>query len=197
MLLDITLGTRTAWKILLVLAEAPGKAVTRKEIRTLTNAGNKVISKFLLLLEKNQLVTVTKIGKTNHYKINMSNPFTEHILKLIKQEKNELNNPDFTILNILRDFTYELTNTDLENIDSIILFGSHAKRTATDKSDIDVAVILNKKNPNTELLITEIIENIKKRYKKEIQPHYYHKTEFEKDKSKLAQEIRKDGIQLL
>jgi len=51
MLLDVCLGTRTSWKILFVLAEAPGKAVSRKEIRRLTKLGNKTVSKFLLLLD--------------------------------------------------------------------------------------------------------------------------------------------------
>ena len=52
MLLDVCLGTRTAWKVLLVLGEAPGKAISRKEIQALTKLGNKVTAKFLLVLEK-------------------------------------------------------------------------------------------------------------------------------------------------
>ncbi len=199
MLLDICLGTRTSWKILLVLGEAPGKAISRREIRALTRLGNKVITKFLSLLEKFGLITSSKIGRAYYYKLNMSNPFVDEILGLIRLEKGQLNNPDFIVLNILRDFVYELTNTNLNNLAKVILFGSYAKRTYTSASDIDVAILLEEKSPNDELLITEITDRLGKRYKKELQPHYYTIKEFEKlkKKDKLAGEIVKDGIVLM
>lgn len=200
MLLDVCLGTRTAWKILFVLGEAPGKAVSRKEIHGLTGLGSKVIAKFLLMLEKFDVVISSKIGRTHYYKLNLSNRFTEHILTIIDLEKKNLNNPDFFALNVLREFVYELTNTNLENINKIILFGSYAKRTYGKNSDIDVAIILDEKKPADELLITEIIDKLEKRFKKEIQPHYYTTKEFEKLKKthdRLVEEIAKDGIVLM
>ena len=196
MLLDVCFGTRTAWKILFVLAEAPGKAVTRKEIKLLTRTGNKALTKFLMLLEKFDMVLVTKIGKTHHYKLNMSNPFAEQMTAIIKQEKQTLNNPDFVMLNILRDFVYDVTNLNLDNLQQVILFGSYAKRTNTAGSDIDVALIMKKMDPGQELMVTEIIDAIRKRYKHDIQPHYYTADEF-KQQSKLVQEIRKNGIRLI
>lgn len=199
MLLDVCLGSRSAWKILSVLAEAPGKAVNRKDIQMLTRLGNKVLTKFLIVLEKFDIVIVNKIGKTYNYKLNFSNPFTEQILNLIRLEKKELNNPDFIVLNILREFVYELTNVNLINLKKVILFGSYAKRTYHKESDIDAAVVLKERNAGDELLITEVIDKLKKRFKKEIQPHYYTENEFEvlKRKDKLVQEIVRDGIELL
>ncbi|MBN2459774.1 nucleotidyltransferase domain-containing protein [Candidatus Woesearchaeota archaeon] len=199
MLLDICLGTRTAWKILFVLGEAPGKAVTRKEIQSLTRLGNKTLVKFLMLLEKCSIIRSEKIGKAYYYKMNMSNQFSLKVLELIKLEKTELNQPDFQALNMLRDFTYELTNVNLENLSKVILFGSYAKRTFSSSSDIDLAIILKERNPADELIITEVIGKLGKRYKKEIQPHYYTEKEFEelKKKNKLAKEITKDGIILI
>ena len=199
MLLDVCLGTRTAWKMLLVFGEAPGKAISRKEIQALTKLGNKVITKLLLVLEKFGIIIQNKIGRTHYYKLNMSNPFVERILGLIQGEKKELNNPDFVALNVLREFVYELTNTNLENLCKVILFGSYAKRTYGKDSDIDVAIVLNEKNSNDELLITEAIDRLNKRFKKEIQPHYYTAKEFEelRKKDSLVKEIVKDGISLL
>lgn len=198
MLLDICLGTKTAWKILFVLAEAPGKAISRKEIQRLTKLGNKVLTKFLLVLEKFDIIIVNKIGKRYYYKLNLSNPFVEPILELIRLEKRKLNNPDFIILNILREFVYELTNINLTNLKEVILFGSYAKRIHHKESDIDVAVILKERNVNDELLITDIIDKLKKRFGKEIQPHYYTEKEFkELKKDRLVQEIVRDGIKLL
>jgi len=199
MLLDVCFGTRTAWKIMFVLGEAPGKAVSRKEIQILTKAGNKVTAKFLMLMEKFDIIASFKIGKTYFYKMNLSNPFVGQILEIVSLEKKQLNNPDFAVLNILREFVYELTNANLENLNRIILFGSYAKRTYRKDSDIDTAVILKEKNINDELLITEIIDKLNKRFKKEIQPHYYTADEFKKlgKKEGLARDIIKDGIVLL
>lgn len=199
MLLDVCLGTKSVWKILFVLAEAPGKAISRKEIQSLTKLGNKVLTKFLLVLEKFDMIAVNKTGKRYNYKLNLANPFVEQILDLIKLEKRKLNNPDFIILNILREFVYELTNVDLINLKEVILFGSYAKRIYHKESDIDIAVILKKKDVNAELLITDIVDKLKKRFKKEIQPHYYIEREFKilKKKDKLVKEIMADGIKLM
>lgn len=197
MLLDICLGTKSAWRILSVLAEAPGKAVERKEIQKLTKMGNKMLSKFLIILEKFDIIIVSKIGKKGIYKLNLSNPFTTQIIELIKTEKKELNNQDFTIMVILREFIYKLTNTNIDKIQKITLFGSYAKRTYHEQSDIDLAIVLEERDPGLELLITGITANIKNRFKKEIQPHYFTEQEFKNTGNKLVEEIRKDGIGLL
>ena len=197
MLLDVCLGNRTSWKILSVLAEAPGKGITRKEIKSLTKIGNKVLSKFLILLEKFNLIISSRIGKTYFYKMNLSNSYYQKILEIIKIEKKELNNPDFYVLNMLREFVYELTNVNIENLRNVMLFGSYAKRTQTKDSDIDIAIILKEKNTNDELLITEITNRINERFKKEIQPHYFTEKEFKESKGKLAREIMIDGIILM
>lgn len=199
MLLDVCLGTRTTWKILFVFAEAPGKAVSRKEIQQLTKLGNKVLTKFLLLLEKFDVITSTKIGKAYYYKLNLSNPFTEHIVETILLEKKQLNNPDFAALNVLREFVYELTNADLENLGQVILFGSYAKRTFNKDSDIDVAIITQEKSTDDELLIIDIIDRLQKRFRKELQPHYYTAKEFKalEKNDRLVKEIVKDGIRLV
>ncbi|MFH1212251.1 MAG: nucleotidyltransferase domain-containing protein [Candidatus Woesearchaeota archaeon] len=199
MLIDVCLGTRTAWKILLVLSEAPGKAVSRKEIQKLTKTGNKALSKFLLLLVKFSIITSSKVGKACYYKMNLSSPFAVQILEIVKTEKSQLNAPDFFVLNILREFVYELTNINLENLNRVILFGSYAKRTQGKDSDIDIAIILKKNDANSELLITELIEKLKNRFKKEIQPHYYAEADFDRlsRKKGLEQEIIKDGIMLM
>jgi uncharacterized protein len=197
MMLDVSLGTRTSWKILFVLNEAPGKAVSHTEIRELTGLGNKVITKFLIVLKKSDMITSEKIGKTTYYKINTSNKYSQIILELILAEKKKINNLNFEITNILRDFTYELTNTHLEQINAVYIFGSYVKRTYHDNSDIDVAIILKDRDVNEELLITDIIDSLEKRFKKEIQPHYFTEKEFENNKNKLVLEIKKDGIKLM
>ncbi len=199
MLLDVCLGTRSAWKLLLLMAETPGKALTRKQIQEHTRMGNKVLVKFLLLLKKFDLIQETRLGRQYLYKMNMANSYALQLLELIKLEKRDLNNPYFVTAIILREFVYELTNLNLEKLQKIILFGSVAKHIATIESDIDVAVVLKEKDPKIELEIAAICRKIEKRFKRTIQPHIFIELEFEemkKRKVKLAEEILKDGIRL-
>lgn len=199
MLLDICLGTRSAWKILFVIGEAPGKAVSRKEIQRLTGIGNKALSKFLLVLEKFGMVMPMRDGNAYYYRINYANSFSRQALEMIQQEKQQLNSPDFIALNIIREFVYGLTNLRLENIQRIVLFGSYAKKTYSRDSDIDIAIITKEKSPDEEIMAAEIISQIKKRFGREIQPHYFTEKEFEERKKKegLEKEIARDGIILL
>lgn len=199
MLLDVCLGTKSAWRILFVLAEAPGKAVERKEIQGLTGLGNKALAKFLLVLERFDLVLSDKIGRAYTYKLNMANPLTGKILDVILLEKQGLNNPDFAVLTILREFVYEVTNIRLENIEQVILFGSFAKRTHHAGSDIDVAIIVKEKDMNDEILVADAVGRLKARFGREIQPHFFTGKEFKESRtsSTLVQEIIKDGIRLM
>jgi len=147
------------------------------------------------MLEKFDIIRTKKIGKTNYYSLNMASPFTNQIIRIITLEKKELNNIELPTMNIIREFVHQITTTSLENTKKIILFGSHAKRTHNENSDIDIAIIMKEKNINDELLITEAISRLKKRFGKEIQPHYFTEKEFkEQRKNKLITEIIKDGI---
>ncbi len=199
MLLDICLGTRSAWKILLLMAETPGKTLTRKQIQEHTRVGNKVLVKFLLLLKKFDLIHESKVGRLYLYKMNMSSPYVPLLLEVIKFEKRQLNNPYFSQLLILREFVYELTNVDFEKTKKLILFGSVAKHTATIDSDIDIALVTKEKDPKLELEISRVCGKLEKRFKQTIQPHYFTEREFEdlkKKKHKLVEEIVRDGIRI-
>ncbi len=196
MLLDVCLGSRSAWKVLLVLAEAPGKAVSRKEIRALTLMGNKMVDKYVGLLSQFEVISVNKIGNRKYYKLNFNSSFVPKLLELIKLEKEKLKSISFSIANLLREFVYEVTTVAQENVMKIILFGSYAKRTYTEHSDVDVALIVKERVPTEELLITESIDKLEKRFGKEIQTHYLTEKEFSSN-TKLVQEIKKDGIVIL
>ena len=201
MLLDICLGTRSAWKILLLMSEAPGKMLTRKQIQEHTKIGNKVLVKFLLLLEKFDLLQSSKIGRKNFYKLNVENVYVPVIIELIRTEKRQLNAVYFSSLLVLRDFVYELTNFDFDNVRKVLLFGSVAKHTASIGSDIDIAVITKKMvSPGDQLLHTDLVDRLQKRFGIEIQIHYFIEEEFEKLRKsghKLVNEIAADGLVLV
>jgi predicted nucleotidyltransferase len=199
MLLDVCLGTRTAWKILFVIMSAPGKAITRKQINGMTKTGHR-LDKYLTLLERFQLIVRKKQGKKFLYTFNLVSPYAEQLLSLYKQERKDYNAVDFEIINILRDFVYGLTQFDFKNIRKILLFGSYAKRTYHENSDIDLALLTAEEtNPGEKLLHTDLIDQLEKRFGKQIQVHYFAETEFEKLRksgNKLVNEIAADGLVL-
>lgn len=198
MLLDTCLGTRTTWKIILLMSEASGKVLTRRQIREHTKIGNKVLIKFLMILEKFDIVQATKRGRLHQYKLNIANPFTKSIIELIQHERRQLNAVYFGDLILIREFVYELTNFDFVNIEKIILFGSVAKHTATIHSDIDIALITKQEvTPREQLLHTHVSGQLEKRFGKVIQVHYFTRDEFEKSSSKLVEEIKTDGLLLV
>ncbi len=200
MLLDVCLGTRTAWKILFVLISAPGKAITHKQIKDMTRLGHK-LDKYLLLLEKSGLVRKRKVGRRFHYVFNMTSPYAEYLIALYKQERNDYNAVDFEIITILREFVYGLIQFNFKNISRILLFGSYVKRTYHKGSDIDVAIIAKEKIAvGEQLLHTHLVSELEKRFGKEIQLHYFTEEEFEeglKKNHKLVTEIATDGVALV
>ncbi|MBI4016736.1 MAG: nucleotidyltransferase domain-containing protein [Candidatus Aenigmarchaeota archaeon] len=200
MLLDICLGTRTAWKILFVIMSAPGKAIARKQINDMTKTGHR-LDKYLTLLERFQLIVRKKQGKKFLYSFNLTSAYAEQLILLYKQERKDYNAVDFEIINILRDFVYGLTQFDFKNIRKLLLFGSYAKRTYHETSDIDVAILTTEEtNPGEKLLHTDLIDQLEKRFGKEIQVHYFTETEFEKLRksgNKLVNEIAADGLVLV
>lgn len=197
MLLDICLGNRSAWKILFVLSEAPGKAITRKQIRDFTKMGNRVTMQFLGILEKCGIVTVKKIGRQYTYRMNMANYYSAEIVELIRKEKQELNNIELPILSQIREFVHLVLSADHENVDGIYLFGSHAKKTYSEHSDVDLAIVTNKQDAKIELIITDIADKIGKRFGRRIECHYFTNDEFQKKERAIVLEILKDGIKLI
>ncbi len=197
MLLDICLGTRSAWKIVLLMAESPGKAMSKREIQTQTKIGGKALVKFMDMLNKFGILQESITGKRSLYRMNMANPFTSSILEMIKLERQQLNSPYFGTAAVLREFVYELTNINSSNLRKVILFGSVAKHTARVDSDIDIAIIVKENSPNDELMISKACGDIESRFKRIVQPHFFTEKEFSLKKGKLVNEIVRDGVELV
>ena len=190
MMYENFLGNKTAWKILRVLSEAPGRGTTRSEIKYITKAGNFALSQALKSLVKYQILLKKKLGKKEIYWLNVANPVVQEIIKLFEIERLELKNlqPSKII------FLAKVLDVIVENLspESVILFGSHAKGTATEESDFDLCVIVKEKRAKQKVYLTSLPENV--------QVHIFEKKEFEelrKKKDTLVEEILRDGIKLI
>jgi len=183
------LGNKTAWKILRILAEAPGRGNERKEIKEITKAGNFALSNSLKELEMYNILLKKKIGKKEIYWLNSANPVVQEIMKLFELERIKLKNlqPSKTIF--LAKITDEISKF---NPKSIILFGSYAKGIAVEESDFDLCIIVKGNKKGYLRKLSKLPENV--------EVHLFEEKEFEelkKKKDPLVEEIIRDGIQLL
>ena len=193
MLIEPILGYKSSWRILGLLLETPRKLVSRKELFEHTKLGNAPLSLGLKRLSTAGIIIKEKKGKKEFYYLDTVNENLKLIQELWERERKSLRNLDYEIKVILTEFLRMIL--DIIDLKKIILFGSHAKGTASVKSDIDLALI-SKEEIKNEIEVTRIIKVLEKKYKKEIQVHYFTEKSFE-GKSKLIKEIKENGINLL
>lgn len=196
MFLDILLGSKATWRIIVLIAESPGMRLTRPEIKKITCLGNNAITESLKDLVVHDVVNIKKAGKKTTYGFNLTNNLTTQLISLCDMEKIRLNNLPYHYSLVLREYV-RMVLSILEP-ERIVLFGSVAKRVYREDSDIDVALVFKTALKTKERIdIEEIAHKIKERFGKEIQQHSFTLQEFKTSKEKLIQEIKRDGIDLL
>ena len=196
MLVDIVLGSKAVWRVFIVLADAPGQGVTKDEIKKITKLGGNSLFNSIEILLKNKIILKNKFGKKTYYKLNLNNKYNKSLIDIIKLEKEDLNNLSFKLSIILREYVRQLTS--IININEIYVFGSAVKNSFREDSDIDIAIITEKELTTKERIeIEKVNEKLKKRFKKEIQPHFFTEEEFKKSKSLLIEQVHRDGIKLV
>lgn len=184
---EIYLGNKTAWKILRIFSEAPGKGLSREEIRKYTKSGNLALSSSLRKLEKFNILKKKKIGKANIYWVNSSNQFAKLLLDLFSTERENFKNIEPSKIIFLAPVIDELLKL---NPAKIFLFGSQVKGTATEESDFDICIVLKKKTKDI----------IKLKLPQKIQLHIFDEKEFrelEKVKDPLIKDVLRDGVEII
>lgn len=196
MLLDIVLGSKSAFRILSVLTKHPGRGYTKEDIKKATKLGGNSIFRTINTLEKNNIIKGQKSGRKTYYKINLTNEYVPLITEICKLEREHLNNMDPEITTILREYIRQLT--DAIDIDSVYIFGSTARHNYSENSDLDIALVF-KNNPddNSMMKIKDITQKIENRFKKDIDEHIFRKDEFAKMNIPYAEAVHRDGIRLI
>ena len=195
MLLDICLGSKSAWRILILYGESPGAGFTRQDIRDHTKLGNKALSFALKRLISFGVLTKSKGKlKLTVYKLNKENKYSQDILNLLQKERQDLNHLPYNFSMIAWEFSREAV--DSVNVLSIYLFGSVAKGTYREDSDVDFAVVLKEKNPKDDLAINIICDKLSGKFERKIQCFILTENQIDKKKTKLIEEILKHGIEL-
>ncbi|MBD3203660.1 hypothetical protein GF327_05155 [Candidatus Woesearchaeota archaeon] len=196
MLLDICLGNKSSWRILFIYGESTGAGFTRQDLRNHTKLGNKALTMALTRLTSFGLLKeIENEFSYTIYKLNRENKYTQEILKLLHKERNDLNQLPYIFRKIVSEFSRKVI--DSVNTQKIYLFGSVAKGTYREESDIDFAVVVNNKNPQIDMTLTRISDKLSRKYKRNIQCFILTKTQIGKKKSGLVKEILKHGIRLV
>jgi predicted nucleotidyltransferase len=166
------LNNKSTWKLLALYSYSPGSGFTREDIKKILKWNNTTLDK---ALEKLFFYDILKKEK-RIIKYN----FESGILDLFEKEKKRLNYPSFELFLILNDFIKFCESHKAD----MFLFGSHAKKTASINSDIDIAVYSN-------FDYLEAVEKILDDYNKKIQVHNII------NGSKLDKEVKKHGVKLV
>ncbi len=187
---EIFLGNKTAWKVLRVLSEAPGRATARSEIKQLTKAGSFALDETLRKLLKFGILSRKKEGKRELYWLNLANPVTKVLMKLFEMEKEKFKGMEASKIILISKVVEEIMKINPERV---ILFGSYAKGVATKESDLDICVIVKKKTTEQKIWLSRL-----SRFGVEI--HLYEGKEFKELRKKgdlLVREIERNGIELI
>lgn len=188
-MLSAILSSKSNFKILKLFSLAPGKPLTRKTIKEFTKLPNVSLDIALNKLIKEEILEEEK----RLLKLNLSNEKTKVILDLIKIESKILREIPYKIWLLLFDFINAIQKTKFKKA---FLFGSWAKHIAREDSDVDIALIIEKRDIKQEMLAEKIAEHLEDKYKRKIQLHYFEEEQFKKARTALAKEIQREAISI-
>lgn len=192
MFIENILGTESKIKILRTLLEI-NTAFTLEELENETNLSRGIIHREIKRLEKDSIIQkVEKKGKLGFYKINLNNNYSQLLAKLFDLEKlqERQNKIPLVIWNLLSLIVNKIIANNLK-IKKIILYGSTARGTSTIHSDIDLFIVTSNDFKETSRLSSIIGGFIEKR---KININVITEDKFNKDKTDLIREIKKEGV---
>jgi len=171
-------------KVLTVFSLAPGAKFRRKELKEKTHLNNLNLDKALRILQNSGVI----VKEGNCFKINL-NEKTKTLIGLIKEEYKMLNEIPLKVFFSILDFMERVSF--LKDVE-VYLFGSYAKLTFEEGSDIDLAIISDKDLS----FLEKAALKIEKKYKVKIQLHFFGKDFIKHEEDPLVREILRNGIKL-
>jgi len=135
---------KTLLKIIRLMRKGLDIGLTILNISKQLKIGYRPAYNHITEMEKEQIVQIEKIGSSKQCRLNLTSPKTRHLLEsldIIRKEEIYKENPK--LKHIIENLITKLTEKFISEIQSIVLFGSYAKGTATKKSDIDLLFVVN------------------------------------------------------
>jgi len=132
---------------------------------------NNIVQIALKEFKKQNLVETGITGDVTTYSLNLNNNLTLSYLNLINDLEIQKRKFPREILSEIQKRISKQTNFFI-----LIIFGSYAKNKATEKSDVDIAVIVESGQTKNE--VTPLIETVKRREIKSTDYHIFTRNEF-------------------
>jgi predicted nucleotidyltransferase len=189
--------------ILKTMSKDLSKWYYTRELAKLSKVSLGTVSNEFNKLAKEGLVEQKIEGQEKYYKLNLANSRTRKLCELFEIDKREkLYKENRKIAWVLEDFTKRVSDF-IQEVQSIILFGSMARGQATPQSDIDILVLV----PNSEEgqfkklmdTIDKLATEVSGRYPVKLVPVVMMTKDFEqsvKDKKRFTTDVLQDGIVL-
>ena len=181
---------RNAAKVLTLFSLSPGSNFSRKEIKEKTMLHNIPLDNAIAMLLHNDIMKKER----RLLFLNNRNRYAKSVVKILKEEFERFKELPLKIYYLLVDVSYMVAG--VRNIGQIYLFGSYAKLIHTQESDIDLAIILDKKKDReTADEVKGIVNKAEKKYGKTIECHFFEKSDLKK-KDPLIKEILRNNVAL-
>ena len=155
------------WKLLRIFLSNPDHSFYTKEISRNTGIGSGTVNNFLKNIHKDNILKREIVGNVHLYNLNNES-------EIVKQMKTLNIIIEFKKINLIEEF---LKNND--SIISIILYGSHSNGEYDSKSDIDLLILVNKKEQ-----FTNTIQKLESKMKKILSPQILTISDWQKIKER-------------
>lgn len=180
---------RDCFKIVSLFALSPGSRFKREEIKEKIRLNNVPLDKALAKLVNCRILKAEK----SLYGLDFESENAKKIVEIASKQYRELRDIPLDVFLLLTDLVDALSA--IKGIE-LHLFGSYAKLIYREKSDIDVAVILDRMPKG--LNLASLSQKLEKTYGKRVQIHDFEKVPFYKNKNDpLISDILRNGVRLL
>lgn len=152
---------------------------------------NNVLQIALKEFQKDDLIKIKRIGDVSAYSLNLDSPLAISYLNLVNQELVIKKKLPIETLEEIKKRIFSHTEFFI-----LIVFGSYAKDKATERSDLDIAVIVESEETKKE--IKPFLETVKRRCVFSIDYHTFTRKEFlnmlHAEYENLGKQIKKTGF---
>lgn len=163
--LSDALFTGTQQRVLAALFAEPGRDHSVSELIQITGAGSGAVQREIARLAGSGLLTVEHLGNQKRYRANPASPIHDELAAIVQKT--------FGLTDPLRRALAPLE----KRIVAAFVFGSHAKRSDTGASDVDLMLVSDTlAYPDVMLALQPLIE----RLRREINPTIYTRAELRK-----------------
>lgn len=143
-----------------------------------------------------------KAGRTKFYRLNFDNMLTQKIVELILAAESEgvQKRDEFLAAMALEIMEKSvMAVTDTEKILLVVLYGSHARKTASKTSDVDLFFVIQEEKGEGKRKVRELCDMMSDRYSRRVEPVIVAENQFAKmlkEPEDFIRNVMRDGVPL-